>query len=648
MSDLVIDVAGPAKSFGDLKVVDGLSLQVAKGEICGFLGANGTGKTTTIRMLCGLLRPTRGAGPCLGYDIMREPHEIRRDVGYMTQRFSLYEDLTVFENLDFVARVFEMKNRRAAVEAMLERMGLGDRRRQLAGPAVRRLEAAPRARRLRAASAAAAAARRADRRRRRQGAARILGPHPRHGGRRADDAGLDPLHGRGRALLAHRLSRAGAHRRAGAARPTVVERSGLVTFEATGDGRRRRGARAARRRPGVEAAAVFGRALHVAGMDRAALRAAIAERRRRPRMARGRAAARRRLHPHAQRRGGGASERASRSRASIALLRKETIQVMRDAMTLRMIIAIPIMQLFLFGYAINSDPKHLPAGLLTIDDSKYLRTIAAALHNSGYYDFQTLRSEAEAERGLARGDLMFVVEMPPGFDRAVDRGEIPSILDRRRRHRPDRDRQRRRGAAARRCSDLNRDLPPIRQMQPQTPPFQFVVHARYNPEQLTVLNIVPGLICIVLTFSTLFVTTLAITRERERGTMENLLAMPVRPIEVMIAKIVPYVVIGYVQVGADPRRLDDRSSQLPIRGSLAAAARRARRVHRQQSGARRHVFDGRGQPDAGGAARPVHADAVVHAVGLHVPVPRHAAAGRRRSARSSRPPTRCASCAACC
>jgi ABC-2 type transport system permease protein len=114
---------------------------------------------------------------------------------------------------------------------------------------------------------------------------------------------------------------------------------------------------------------------------------------------------------------------------------------------------------------------------------------------------------------------------------------------------------------------INRDLPPIRQMQPQAPPFQFVVHARYNPEQLTVLNIVPGLICIVLTFSTLFVTTLAITRERERGTMENLLAMPVRPIEVMIAKIVPYVVIGYVQV-ALILIASAAFFQLPIRGSL--------------------------------------------------------------------------------
>jgi ABC-2 type transport system permease protein len=212
-----------------------------------------------------------------------------------------------------------------------------------------------------------------------------------------------------------------------------------------------------------------------------------------------------------------------------------------------MIVALPLMQLFLFSYAINSDPKHLPAGLLAIDDSKYARTIAAALTNSGYYDLRTLRSEREADEGLARGDLMFVVEIPPNFDRAVDRGENPGVLI-------DADATdptaigNAVAALNSVVADLNRDLPPIRRIQPQTPPANFVVHARYNPEQLTVLNIVPGLIVIVLTVSTLFVTTLAITRERERGTMENLLAMPVRPIEVMIAKIVPYVAIGYVQV----------------------------------------------------------------------------------------------------
>ncbi len=231
----------------------------------------------------------------------------------------------------------------------------------------------------------------------------------------------------------------------------------------------------------------------------------------------------------------------------MALLRKESIQILRDSMTLRIIILVPIIQLFLFGYAINADPKHLPAGLLSIEDSKYTRTIAAALNASGYYNLRVLRSEAEAEAGLARGELTFVIQMPPDFDRAVDRGESPGVL-------VDADATdpaaigNAVAALAQVVADLNRDLPPIRRLQPQTPPFQFVVHARYNPEQLTVLNVVPGLICIVLMFSTLFVTTMAITKERERGTMENLLAMPVRPIEVMIAKIAPYVVIGYIQV----------------------------------------------------------------------------------------------------
>jgi len=249
-----------------------------------------------------------------------------------------------------------------------------------------------------------------------------------------------------------------------------------------------------------------------------------------------------------------------------ALLRKETIEVIRDKTTLRIIVAIPIIQLFLFGYAINSDPKHLPTGLLSVENSKYLRTIANALRNTGYFDIRMLRSEAEANAGIARGDLLFVIEAPVGFDRSVDRGEVPSILID-----ADATDPAAIGNAVASLSSavaaLNRDLPASLQSQPQSPPFQFVVHARYNPEQLTVLNIVPGLICIVLTFSTLFATTLAITRERERGTMENLLAMPVKPIEVMIAKIVPYIVIGYIQI-ALILLTSTLFFGLPIHGSL--------------------------------------------------------------------------------
>ncbi|GBQ90285.1 multidrug ABC transporter permease [Gluconacetobacter johannae DSM 13595] len=232
-----------------------------------------------------------------------------------------------------------------------------------------------------------------------------------------------------------------------------------------------------------------------------------------------------------------------------ALLHKEWLQVKRDPMTLRLIVALPVMQLLIFGYAINSNPHDLPTGVLMAQPSTYERTIVAALRNSGYYRVRTLSSEREAEEGLAQGNLLFVVNVPPGFDRRVDRGEAPAILI-------DTD-----GtdptaigyataALGGLTEVLTRDLPPVRRAAATAAaaPFRFVVHTRYNPEQLTVLNVVPGLICVVLMMSTLMLTTLAITRERERGTMENLLAMPVRPIEVMLAKIAPYVGIGYLQV----------------------------------------------------------------------------------------------------
>jgi ABC-2 type transport system permease protein len=249
-----------------------------------------------------------------------------------------------------------------------------------------------------------------------------------------------------------------------------------------------------------------------------------------------------------------------------AVLHKEWIQMRRDPMTLRMILVLPVMQLFLFGFAINAIPKNLPTGLLTGTYSKYERTIVQALQNTGYYDVRTLATEADAERALARGEVLFVIAIPPNFDRSVDRGEKPTIL-------ADADATDpttigyATAALPAITAALNRDLPPSLQSVPTTPPFQFVVHARYNPEQLTALNIVPGLICIVLTFSTLLITALSITRERERGTMENLLAMPVRPIEVMIAKIVPYVGVGYAQVllimGISYLVFD-----LPVRGSI--------------------------------------------------------------------------------
>lgn len=224
------------------------------------------------------------------------------------------------------------------------------------------------------------------------------------------------------------------------------------------------------------------------------------------------------------------------------------------------------MQLFLFGNAINTNPHNLPTGLLVSEPTKYDRTIVTALQNTGYYDIKLYSSEADAERALVTGEALFVINIPPNFDRSVDRGEQPSILI-------DADATdpsaigNATAALGAVSNVLARDLPPNQQPQPTSAPFQFVVHARYNPEQLTVLNVVPGLICVVLTMSTLLMTTLSITRERERGTMEHLIAMPVQPIEIMLAKVGPFIGIGYLQT-ITILLVSAVVFHLPIRGSV--------------------------------------------------------------------------------
>ena len=206
MTDLAIDVHDLSKSFGARKVIDGLTLQVPKGEICGFLGGNGSGKTTTIRLLCGLLKPDGGGGTCLGFDVIREAVQIRQRIGYMTQRFSFYGDLTVAENLEFVARLYQMPQRDRAVRDVMQRMELADRATQLTS----QLSGGWKQRLALAAcvlhTAATAVARRTDLGRGRKGTPRVLGHDHHHGGGRHDCARLHALHGRSRAVPAYRLS----------------------------------------------------------------------------------------------------------------------------------------------------------------------------------------------------------------------------------------------------------------------------------------------------------------------------------------------------------------------------------------------------------------------------------------------------------
>jgi ABC-2 type transport system permease protein len=230
-----------------------------------------------------------------------------------------------------------------------------------------------------------------------------------------------------------------------------------------------------------------------------------------------------------------------------AMLRKESLQMRRDRATVGLTVMLPLIQLFLFGYAINANPRHLPTGLIAVEHSTYERTLVAALQNTGYFDIRSFAGEGDAEEALARGDVLFVLNIPPDFSRRIDRGERPQVLMDADATDPTAIGNATAAMVALNATVLNRDLPVGMQVNPPQPPFQVVLHARYNPEQITALNIVPGLIGLILTISTLVMTSLAITRERELGTMENLLAMPVRPVEVMLGKIIPYVGLAYVQ-----------------------------------------------------------------------------------------------------
>ncbi|MBN1507965.1 MAG: ABC transporter permease [Sedimentisphaerales bacterium] len=234
-----------------------------------------------------------------------------------------------------------------------------------------------------------------------------------------------------------------------------------------------------------------------------------------------------------------------------AVVVKEFIQMRRDRVTFAIMIGIPLVQLVLFGFAINSDPRHLATAVLLADRGPQGRTLLCALRNSGYFHFaKVVTSELEAREALARGQVQFVVNIPENFTRDLLRGERPAVLVEADATDP---------AAASNAlgalrvllnSALRNDLKgPLAFLAGVNGPIDLRIHPMYNPEGITQYNIVPGLMGVVLTMTMIIITGLAITRERDRGTMENLLSMPTRPFEVLIGKIIPYILVGYIQVG---------------------------------------------------------------------------------------------------
>ncbi|MGB8176122.1 MAG: ABC transporter permease [Pseudolabrys sp.] len=253
-------------------------------------------------------------------------------------------------------------------------------------------------------------------------------------------------------------------------------------------------------------------------------------------------------------------------RKTWAMLVKEFIQFKRDRVSFAMIIMIPLVQLLLFGYAINTNPRNLPTAVLMQESTDLSRSILAALENTKYFRVTQLpHSEAEVDELLASGTVLFAIEIPAKFERSVRRGDRPAMLVIADATDP--------VASGTALGTLNMVLQTALlhdRAVPASPtmPFEIRTHARYNPAAVTALNIVPGLVGTILTLTMLIFTALSVTREIERGTMENLLSMPITPVEIMLGKIIPYVLVGFVQaaliIGIGVTLFD-----VPIVGNLA-------------------------------------------------------------------------------
>ena len=311
-------------------------------------------------------------------------------------------------------------------------------------------------------------------------------------------------------------------------------------------------------------------------------------------------------------------------RRSYAMVVKEFIQLRRDRVSFAMIVMIPVMQLLLFGFAINTTPRHLPTAVLLQEDSDLARSILKAMENTAYFRFtREVHTVQEFDDLLLSGKVLFGVEIPRGFERAVRRGDRPALLVAADATDP--------VAAGSAMSALGMVVQTALQHDlhigdPAAPPFEIRTHARYNPAASSRLNIVPGLVGTILTMTMLIFTALSVTREIERGTMESLLSMPITPVEVMLGKILPYVLVGFIQA-----ILIIGIGVLVVRGARlrqpdpAGAALDA--VHHHQSGDRLHLLDHRAEPAAGDADVDHVLPAEHPVVGLHVSVRRHAGLG---------------------
>jgi ABC-2 type transport system permease protein len=247
-------------------------------------------------------------------------------------------------------------------------------------------------------------------------------------------------------------------------------------------------------------------------------------------------------------RAGGPGQAFSAGRMTAVLI-KEFIQLTRDRITYALILAVPVIQMLLFGYAINTDPRHLPTALLVQENSVFARSVVAAMANSSYFDIvRQARTPGELDALIRAGEVQFAITIPGDFTRRVVRGDRPQLLVEADATDPTATGSALAALAALPQEALRHDLEgAVARGAAPPPPFEIVVHRRYNPENINAYNVVPGLLGVVLTMTLVMMTAIGVTREQERGTMESLLATPVQPLEVMIGKLAPFVIVGMIQ-----------------------------------------------------------------------------------------------------
>jgi len=548
---------GLRKAFGALVAVDGLDLTIHRGEVFGLLGPNGSGKTTTIRMLCGLMEPTAGRAHVAGVDVTQDPEGVRRRIGYMSQKFGLYDDLTVEENLRFYASVYGLRGsaRTTRIAEQLRDLGLEERKRQLAGTLSGGWK-------------------------QRLALACATSHEPEVLFLDEPTAGVDPASRRLFWDWIYQLAKGGTtilvttHYMDEAARCTrlaFLSRGHLIAVGTQDEITRQFGQESIEdvfielQRRDEGKADDGGRATgdgEKAQNPRDAYTAEEASRGLLPSPVAPRPSPAVRPPPPVARR---PSPSKPSSRSLSPMLWKEFVQMRRDRFTLGMMIGLPAIQLLLFGFAIRTEVRHLPTVVLDQSRTTESRAFVDAVRNTGNFDIVgSISSRTDLRKKIERGDARAAVIIPPDFESDIKRrrtAEAQVIVD----------------AADPLASSAaisgaalagqarSAALGPPGERRPL--PIDVRVRPWYNPGLESAIYIVPGIIGLLLTLTLLMITAMALVRERERGTLEQLIVTPISKTSLMLGKVLPFALVGYVQVTVI-LVLGRLVFDVPIRGNL--------------------------------------------------------------------------------